>query len=80
MSGLSRRQVTQKKKLHDYKTRGCPFTKNLSKWCYAFCEPDEAGKGPCGRIAPHSLSGGRQDAIRKYNLRKFGVEKVVNLR
>ena len=54
------------KKLPEYTTRGCPLTKNESKWCFGMCPTDGEGKGACGRIAPHKLKGRIQEAIDAY--------------
>ena len=56
-----------RRKLPDYRGRGCVQTKNDSKWCNQFCVPDAEGKGDCGRIAPHALKGRTQVAILEHN-------------
>ncbi|MHC4140723.1 MAG: hypothetical protein ACYSUF_02190 [Planctomycetota bacterium] len=48
---------------------GCPLTKNRSAWCYRLCAP-EAGRGLCGRIAPHALRGRTDLAIEQYLQRR----------
>ena len=76
---INKRANKKLKKLPQYTTRGCPLTKNDSKWCFALCEHDYKGMGICGRVAPHSVEGRTQMAIRKYNekLKKKLNEKVT---
>lgn len=49
---------------------GCPLTKNRTPWCFRVCAPKD-GMGPCGRLAPHSLTGRTDDAIRAH-LKRLG--------
>lgn len=51
---------------HSYEKKewGCPLTKSRTNWCYALCTPVE-GKGECGRVAPHALTGRTDGAIRR---------------
>ena len=44
---------------------GCPLTKSRTPWCYGLCDPVE-GKGACGRVAPHALTGRTDRAIRAW--------------
>lgn len=60
----------KKRPLPDYTTRGCPLTKNNSKWCFRLCEFDENERGICGRIAPHSVKSAVQVAIMEHNKKK----------
>jgi hypothetical protein len=62
-------RLRRKTPLPAYTVRGCTLTKNNSKWCNRMCDFDDAGMGTCGRIAPHSLEGIVQKAIRAHNLK-----------
>jgi hypothetical protein len=48
---------------------GCPMTKNRTPWCFALCTPVR-GTGFCGRVAPHSLMGRTDRALRNYRDRQ----------
>jgi len=62
---MSKTSKPKKRKLPDYTSRGCPLTKNSSNWCFMLCEFED-GTGFCGRVAPHSVEGRTQRAIRLY--------------
>ncbi len=49
-----------------YTYLGCPLTRNRSPWCYRTCQPDAKDRGPCGRIAPHTLKSNVQQAIENH--------------
>ena len=62
---LLKRKPNVRKNPPEFTGRGCPLTKNQTKWCYGMCEVTD-GLGFCGRVAPHGLSGRTQDAIRNH--------------
>jgi hypothetical protein len=53
---------------------GCPLTRNNSPWCFGLCQPDEEGRGECGRWAHHAVLGRTQRAILKEKLRRLAEE------
>ena len=50
-------------------TRGCPLVRYRSTWCMGLCEPVK-GMGLCGELAPHSMLGKTQKAIRRFKKRE----------
>ena len=70
------KRLGKQRKLPEYTSRGCNLTKNDSKWCNRMCTPDPNGYGTCGRIAPHALTSRLQAAIKEFNLKNYGTEKV----
>ncbi|PIN70555.1 hypothetical protein COV93_01065 [Candidatus Woesearchaeota archaeon CG11_big_fil_rev_8_21_14_0_20_43_8] len=58
-----------KKDLHYRRNIGCVVTKSRTPWCRGVCKYDENNIGLCGRLAPHSIEGRTQKAIREYNAR-----------
>lgn len=59
-------KLKTRKGLKDYTYLGCPLTKNASAWCFRLCRPDAAGRGQCGRIAPHSVKSQIQLGIERH--------------
>jgi len=55
-----------KKGLVTDKHTGCPLTHNHSQWCFNLCDASKGGKGYCGRISPHGVTGRTQKAIERY--------------
>jgi hypothetical protein len=54
-------------KNHSRKDWGCPLTRNRSNWCFRLCTP-KAGRGRCGRLAPHGFLSRIQQAILDHKL------------
>lgn len=67
---VEQRKVRTKRGLRAYTYLGCPLTRDRSAWCFRLCVPDPAGKGRCGRIAPHGLKGRTQLAIEGHRKRR----------
>lgn len=59
-------------RIPDYTCLGCPLTKSRTQRCFQLCKPVD-GIGPCGRVAPHSLLGRTQKAIRADKIRRCGL-------
>ena len=60
-----------------YTYLGCPITRNRSPWCYRSCQPDARDRGPCGRLAPHSLKSRIQQAIENHKKRLLAEPVAV---
>lgn len=60
-----RRRIPKRNRKRFRRAWGCPLTKNRTPWCFRVCIPRD-GAGPCGRLAPHSLTGRTDDAIRRH--------------
>lgn len=60
---VERRMIRTRRGMRKYTYLGCPLTKNRTAWCFRLCVPDPSGKGRCGRVAPHGLTGRTQAAI-----------------
>lgn len=69
MPRKTKRTVRTKKGIRAYTYLGCPLTKNRTAWCFHLCVPDADGKGQCGRVAPHGLTGRTQHAIQEHSRR-----------
>jgi len=54
------------RRLPEYRTLACPKYGHRITWCRQICDPI-AGKGDCGRLAPHAMIGKTQAAIAAYN-------------
>lgn len=52
-------------RLPEYRTLACPRYGHRITWCRQLCTPI-AGKGDCGRLAPHAMLGRTQAAIAAY--------------
>jgi hypothetical protein len=65
-----KRRVKTGAGLKEYTYLGCPLTRNRSAWCFRLCAPDLEGRGQCGRVAPHALTGRIQAGIQEYNKRQ----------
>ena len=52
-------------KLREQTVLRCPFNGHQVSWCRGLCEPI-AGRGHCGREAPHAMVGRTQAAIASY--------------
>ncbi|MFO7654590.1 MAG: hypothetical protein R6X25_12335 [Candidatus Krumholzibacteriia bacterium] len=63
------KQRRRLRRLKPYTYLGCPLTRNRTPWCFRLCEPDAAGHGRCGRVAPHTLRGTIQLAIERHEQR-----------
>lgn len=61
------RTVRTKRGVRENYRAGCPLTKNRAAWCFRLCDPDAAGEGQCGRLAPHGLTSRTQRAIADHN-------------
>lgn len=55
--------------LPEYRTLACPRYGHRITWCRQICTPI-AGKGDCGRLAPHAMIGKTQAAIAAYKQSK----------
>lgn len=55
------------RRLPEYRTLGCTAYERGHRitWCRLICEPI-GNMGPCGRLAPHSITGLTQAAIASY--------------
>ena len=58
---LLRRRV----RLREYTVFLCPCNGHQVSWCRGLCQP-VAGRGQCGRAAPHAMIGRTQAAIAAY--------------
>ncbi len=78
MPKKTKRTIRTRKGIREYTHLGCPLTKNRSAWCFRLCVPGADGNGPCGRLAPHGLTGRTQHAIEAHNrkLRAGPVEAL----
>jgi len=54
------------RRLPEHLTLSCPRYGHRITWCRLMCTPI-AGKGDCGRLAPHAMIGKTQAAIAAYN-------------
>lgn len=80
---LRKIRIRTTKGIKDYTYLGCPLTRNRSPWCFRLCVPDPAGKGVCGRIAPHGFQSRIQKGIEAHNgekSKKIGYEQVSKRR
>jgi len=68
-----KRTVRTKKRVKPDTFLGCPLTRNRSARCHRLCAPEEDGRGPCGRIAPHGLTGRTDLAIFKHTKRALAA-------
>lgn len=58
-----KKKLRTTKGVREYSYLGCPLTRNKAAWCHRLCKPDVKGKGRCGRVAPHSLTGRTAQSI-----------------
>ncbi len=49
-----------------YRSLACPYNGRQVSFCRGLCAPI-AGRGTCGRLAPHAMLGRTQLAIARYN-------------
>lgn len=70
MAHVQKKTVRTIKGIREHKHLGCPMTRNRTPWCFRICTPDPDGKGECGRVAPHTLMGATQLAIKKQSERQ----------
>ena len=61
------RTVRTRRGFRTYTYLGCPLTRNRAPWCFRLCEPDDQGRGRCGRVAPHGLQGETARSIARHN-------------
>ena len=66
--GLLKKRKTKRKLPRQYTTLSCPVNRHQVGWCRGLCTPID-GRGPCGRVAPHTLQGRHQLAMFKSNER-----------
>ena len=52
-----------------YAFNGCPLTRHQGLKCFRSCVPAADDRGPCGRIAPHSIKSQIQQAIENHKRR-----------
>ena len=52
-------------RLREYTVLRCPCNGHQVGWCRGLCQP-VAGRGLCGRLAPHAMIGRTQAAIAHY--------------
>ena len=62
MTGNAPRQGPRKPLPRTYTTLGCSMGRGRSLWCHRMCKPI-AGRGVCGRLAPHAMLDRYQLAI-----------------
>jgi hypothetical protein len=79
MSDPQKRTVRTRKGVREYTFLGCPLTRQRSAWCFRLCQPDENGKGQCGRVAPHGLVGRTAIAIARHQARTARHESLEQL-
>ena len=60
----------------EYAVLGCPMDRHRATWCQGLCRP-LAGRGTCGRIAPHAMIDRHRRAIAAYKARRGEPVPIV---
>jgi hypothetical protein len=66
--GILKKKKLRRRRLRLHGALRCALNGHQVSWCRGLCEPI-AGRGLCGREAPHTLRGKTQIAIERYNAR-----------